>query len=64
MKAFLEFIEKHKSFIKKLVLFTIFFLINTLVNNPTINAFFQQIFGETLTATINPLCATMILGGD
>lgn len=48
MKHILEFIEKHKSFFKKLAIIAIFALVTGLLNNPTLEAVLYQLFGGEL----------------
>lgn len=65
-QRFLEFIEKHKKFIKKVILFTIAFLVLALSNNPIINNLLIQLLGDggafTLKATTTSLACVGMVG--
>ena len=68
MKHILEFIEKHKTFIKKLILFTLYIVINALFNNPGFVAFFNSLFQSDVAAASTNLVAsgvtiTALIGG-
>ena len=52
MKHLLDFIERHKSFIKKLILFTIYIIVIAVISSEPITQFFYKIFGEYITAAI------------
>lgn len=67
MKIFekiLQFIEQHKTFVKKIILFSVLYIIMFVLNQPQVLALFNQIFGENITLAISPLCASFMLGGD
>lgn len=67
MKIFekiLQFIEHHKQFIKKIILFVILYIVMFVLNQPQVLSLFNQIFGENITLAISPLCASFMLGGD
>lgn len=53
MKNILDFISKHKSFVKKIILFTIYTIIVCLLNNETVVNMFNKMFGESLTNTLH-----------
>lgn len=65
-QRFLEFIEKHKKFIKKVILFTIAFLVLALSNNPVINNLLTQLLGDggafTLKATTSSFACVGMVG--
>lgn len=65
-KLFFEFIEKHKKFIKKVILFAIAFLVLALTNNPVINNLLIQLLGDggafTLKATTSSLACVGMVG--
>lgn len=48
MKHFIDFVEKHKGFFKKLAIIAIFAVITTLLKNPAITQLFYQLFGSEL----------------
>lgn len=65
-QEFLDFIEKHKKFIKKLILFAIAFLVLSLTNNPVVNNILVQLLGDggafTMKATTASLACVGIAG--
>ena len=68
MKHILEFIEKHKHFIKKLILFILYIIINALFNNPSFVTFFNSLFQSDVAAASTNLVAsgvtiTALIGG-
>ena len=52
MDKFVTFIEKHKKFIKKLILFVIYVVVVCCISSEPVTQFFNRIFGEYLTAGI------------
>ncbi len=63
MKHILEFIEKHKAFIKKVIILTIFVVINCLLNNPAVNEFFNTLFASEMAGTILTASASGLVFG-
>lgn len=63
MKHILEFIEKHKGFVKKLILVSIFVIINCLFNNPAITQFFNTIFASDMASTVLSAGASGLIMG-
>lgn len=61
MKDFLEFLEKHKGFIKKLTIFIIAYVVMVVINSPQLTAFFNQIFGEYITLGIKALAPAFVI---
>ena len=64
LQEIFKFIEKHHKFVKKLVLFFLFYFTMLLVNKTELIPVFNQFFGEYVTMTIQPLLATFMLGGE
>lgn len=64
MKHILDFIERHKNFFKKLVVFVIAYIVLVIVNNPTFTAFFNEIFGEYITMGFKALPMTILFTGE
>ena len=66
MKEIIEkifnFIEKHSRFVKKLIIFFIAYLTISIVNNPSFTLFFNQMFGDILTTSIQAVPAAILCG--
>ena len=63
MKHIFEFIEKHKGFIKKLVLVATFIIINCFFNNPAVNQFFNTMFASEMAGTVLSASASGLVFG-
>ena len=61
MKDLLDFIEKHKGFFKKLIIFIVAYLVMVVINSPQLTAFFNQVFGEYITMGIKALTPAFVL---
>lgn len=61
MKDFLDFLTKHKSFVKKIILFVIYTIIVCVLNNDSLTLFFNQIFGEHITDTIGYITPYLLM---
>lgn len=61
MKQFLEFLEKHKTFIKKIIVFIIAYVVLVVINSEPLTLFFNEIFGEYITMGIKALTPTILL---
>lgn len=55
----LEFISKHKTFIKKLILFILSYFTIVLVNSDTFTNIFIQLFGSDVTNTLQ-MCSPLM----
>lgn len=63
MKQILEFIEKHKSFVKKLILVALFVIVNCFFNSPAVNAFFNSVFASDMASTVLSASASGLVFG-
>ncbi len=61
MKHLIDFIERHKKFVKKLIVFVIAYFVLAVVNKPEFTLFFEQFFGEYMTIGLNALVPTTLL---
>lgn len=61
MKHITEFIERHKKFIKKLIIFFIAYFVLVLVNNTELTTFFNSFFGETISTAFNAAVPTVFM---
>ena len=61
MKELLDFIERHKTFIKRIIIFTIAYFVIAIVNNPEVTQFFTTMFGEYITTAIHAVIPTFLL---
>ena len=52
MDKILAFVEKHKGFFKKLILFIIYVIVVCCISSDPVTQFFTKIFGEYITAGI------------
>ena len=66
MKKFIEFIEKHSKFIKKIIIFAIAYFVIAIVNNPAFTALFQTMFGDIITTGVQACTVPILmsLGGE
>ena len=64
MNKILEFLENHKSFIKKIIIFTIVYVVITIANNPTILEWFEYIFGNEITTGFKALPVTYLVTSE
>lgn len=60
----LDFIEKHKSFIKKIIVFVIAYIVMVLINNPAITNLFNEMFGEYITMAIKSVPMTFLITSE
>lgn len=61
MKHLIDFIERHKKFVKKIIVFVIAYFVLAIVNNDHFTLFFEQMFGEYVTIGLNALVPTTLL---
>ena len=64
MKHIFDFIEKHKSFIKKIIVFVISYIVLVLINNPAITDLFNNMFGEYTTMAIKSVPMTVLITSE
>lgn len=65
-KAIIDYIEKHKSFVKKLILFVVITVIASIFKNDSVVAWFNTIFssdlaGELVSTTTSALSITCLV---
>ena len=63
MKTFLEFIEKHKKFVKKIILFAIYIIVVCVINSEPVTEFFIKLFGDIITSAISISSMFLLIGG-
>ena len=64
VKSILSFLEKHKAFIKKIIVFIIAYVVLVVINNVDITSIFNNMFGEYITMGIKTVPMTLLITSE
>ena len=64
MKTIIDFIEKHKNFVKKIIVFIIAYITLCILNNTDLTNIFNQMFGEYVTMAIKTVPMTLLITSE
>ena len=64
VKSIMAFLEKHKAFLKKLIVFIIAYVVLVVINNVDITSIFNNMFGEYITMGIKTVPMTLLITSE
>lgn len=64
MNKIIEFINNHKKFIKKIILFAIYVVVVCLINSEPVTKFFYTVFGEYITAGVKLITPFVLISTE